>query len=37
MQAALDNPSALRGIRARQVQFQVHLTFEGSSDVSVPA
>src|SRR5438132_7898824 len=37
MQAALDDPSALPGVRARQVQFQVHLTFEGSPDVSLPA
>lgn len=37
MQAALDDPTALRGIRARQVQFQLHLTFEGNPDVSLPA
>jgi len=37
MQEALDDPSALPDIRARQVQFQVHLTFEGSPDVSLPA
>jgi len=37
MQAALDDPSAIPGIRARQVQFQIHLTFEGSPDLSLPA
>lgn len=37
MQAALDDPSALPGVRARQVQFQIHLTFEGSPDLSLPA
>ena len=37
MQEALDDPSALPDIRARQVQFQVHLTFEGSPNVSLPA
>ena len=37
MQEALDDPSALPDIRARQVQFQVHLTLEGSADVSLPA
>ena len=37
MQEALDDPSALPDIRTRQVQFQVHLTFEGSPDVSLPA
>src|SRR5437016_13525596 len=37
MQAALDDPAAPPGVRARQVQFQVHLTFEGSPDVSLPA
>jgi len=37
MQEALDDPSALPDIRARQVQFQVHLTFEGSPDVALPA
>ncbi len=37
MQAALDDPTALRGIRARQVQFQLHLSFEGNPEVSLPA
>ena len=37
MQEALDDPSALPDIRARQVQFQLHLTFEGSPDISLPA
>jgi uncharacterized protein YlxW (UPF0749 family) len=37
MQDALDDPSALPDIRARQVQFQLHLTLEGSPDVSLPA
>ena len=37
MQAALDSPSALPDIRARQVQFQVHLTFDGAPDLPLPA
>jgi uncharacterized protein YlxW (UPF0749 family) len=37
MQEALDNADALPDIRARQVQFQLHLTFEGSPDISLPA
>ena len=37
MQAALDNPSALPDIRARQVQFQLHLTFGGAPDLPLPA
>lgn len=37
MQAALDDPSALPDIRARQIQYQLHLTFEGSPDISLPA
>jgi uncharacterized protein YlxW (UPF0749 family) len=37
MQAALDDPSALPDVRARQVQFQLHLIFQGSPDVSLPA
>ena len=36
MLAALDDPAALPGIRARQVQFELHLTFQGSPDVSLP-
>jgi uncharacterized protein YlxW (UPF0749 family) len=37
MVAALDDPSSLPGVRARQVQFSLHLTFEGLPDISVPA
>src|SRR5229473_983518 len=37
MAAALEDPSALPDIRARQVQFQLHLTYEGSADLSLPA
>jgi uncharacterized protein YlxW (UPF0749 family) len=36
MQAALDDPSTLPDVRARQVQFQLHLIFQGSPDVSLP-
>ena len=37
MLAALDDPAAMPGVRARQVQFQLHLTFEGLPDLSLPA
>ena len=37
MQEALNDPSALPDIRARQVQFQLHLTLVGSPDISLPA
>lgn len=37
MLAALDDPNALPGVRARQVQFQLHLTYEGLPDISLPA
>lgn len=37
MEAALDDPSALAGIRAREVQYDLHLTFQGSADLSLPA
>jgi uncharacterized protein YlxW (UPF0749 family) len=37
MLAALDDTSALPDIRARQVQFQLHLTFFGSPDLPLPA
>lgn len=37
MVAALDDSSSLPGVRARQVQFQLHLTFVGLPDISVPA
>ena len=37
MLASLDDQSALPDIRARQVQFGLHLTFEGFADVTLPA
>ena len=37
MQAALGDQSAIPGVRARQVQYQLHLTFEGLPDISLPA
>ena len=37
MGAALDDSSALPDIRARQVQFQLHLIFVGSPDLFLPA
>lgn len=37
MVAALDDSAALPDIRARQVQFQLHLTFFGSPDLLLPA
>jgi uncharacterized protein YlxW (UPF0749 family) len=37
MEAALNDPSAVPDIRARQVQFQLALTFGGSPDVTLPA
>lgn len=37
MAGALDDDSALPDIRARQVQFQLHLTFVGLPDISLPA
>jgi uncharacterized protein YlxW (UPF0749 family) len=37
MVSALDDPSALPDIRARQVQFQLHLTFLGIADLALPA
>lgn len=37
MVAALADPAALPAIRAREVQFQLRLDFEGSPDVSLPA
>ena len=37
MLAALDDPTALASIRAREVEFDLHLTFFGSPDVSLPA
>jgi uncharacterized protein YlxW (UPF0749 family) len=37
MAAALDDSSALPDIRARQVQFQLHLIFVGGPDLQLPA
>lgn len=37
MLEALDNPSSLPAIRARAVQFALHLTFQGSADLTLPA
>ena len=37
MLSALDDASALPDIRARQVQFQLRLTFVGSPDLALPA
>jgi uncharacterized protein YlxW (UPF0749 family) len=37
MLAAIDDPSALPDIRARQVQFQLRVTFAGSPDIALPA
>jgi uncharacterized protein YlxW (UPF0749 family) len=37
MQSALDDASALPDIRARQVQFQLRLSFFGSPDLNLPA
>ena len=37
MEMALSDPSALPDIRARIVQFQLHLTFTGSPDIPLPA
>jgi uncharacterized protein YlxW (UPF0749 family) len=37
MEAALDNPSALPDIRAREVQYQLQVNFSGSPDMSLPA
>jgi uncharacterized protein YlxW (UPF0749 family) len=37
METALSDPSALPDIRARMVQFQLHLTFKGSPDIPLPA
>jgi uncharacterized protein YlxW (UPF0749 family) len=36
MVAALGDPSALTSIRAREVEFNLHLTFFGSPDLSLP-
>ncbi|HKW06427.1 MAG TPA: DUF881 domain-containing protein [Candidatus Dormibacteraeota bacterium] len=37
MLAALDDPSALVSIRAREVEFDLHLSFVGSPDLTLPA
>lgn len=37
MQSALDDPSALPDIRAREVQYELRLTFTGSPDIELPA
>lgn len=37
MVAALDDPSALASIRAREIEFDLHLSFQGSPDVTLPA
>ena len=37
METALDDSAALPDIRARQVQFQLHLTFTGAPDLPLPA
>jgi uncharacterized protein YlxW (UPF0749 family) len=37
MEATLDDSSALPDIRARQVQFRLHLTFDGAPNVMLPA
>jgi uncharacterized protein YlxW (UPF0749 family) len=37
MEAALNDSSAVPDMRARQVQFQLGLTFGGSPDVTLPA
>jgi uncharacterized protein YlxW (UPF0749 family) len=37
MEAALDNPSVLPDIRAREVQYQLQVSFRGSPDMSLPA
>ena len=36
MEAALNNPSAVPAIRGREVQFQLHLTFNGGPDFALP-
>lgn len=37
METALGDPSALPDIRARDVQFGLHITFQGGPDMSLPA
>jgi uncharacterized protein YlxW (UPF0749 family) len=37
MESALTDPTALPDIRAREVQFQLSITFHGGPDISLPA
>jgi len=37
MEAALDDPSVLPDIRAREVQYQLKVSFRGSPDISLTA
>jgi uncharacterized protein YlxW (UPF0749 family) len=37
MEAALSNPSALPDIRAREVQFQLRISFTGAPNIALPA
>ena len=37
MEAALDDPSVLPDIRAREVQYQLHVSFSGGPDFALPA
>jgi hypothetical protein len=37
MEAALDNPSVLPDIRAREVQFQLKVSFSGGPEFMLPA
>jgi uncharacterized protein YlxW (UPF0749 family) len=37
MEAALSDPSGLPDIRAREVQFQLHVSFSGGPDLALPA
>ena len=37
MEAALDDPSVLPDIRAREVQYQLQVSFRGRPDISLPA
>ena len=37
MEAALSDPSVLSDIRAREVQFQLHVSFSGGPDLALPA
>jgi hypothetical protein len=37
MEAALNDPSVLPDIRAREVQFQLRISFSGGPDLVLPA